>query len=114
MKFSEEAKLRERIHQLVRLKATGRPKQPARRLGISKRSLSRILNEMREDGFPIAYDRKRERYYYETEVVFEVKFYVAQEVETRKVVGGKFFKFFDNFFGSAPDSGAGRSFLCGR
>ncbi len=114
MKFSEEANLRERIHQLTRLKATGTPDQLARRLDMSKRNLFRTINEMRADGFPIVYDRLRERYYYEKEVVFEVKFYVAEKVEAQKITGGEFFQFFDNFFGSVPDFGSGRGFLCGR
>lgn len=106
MKFLEIASLRERIHQLVRLKATGTPDQLARRLEMPKRNLFRIINEMREDGFPIAYDRIRERYYYEKEVIFEVKFHVAEEVELRKVIGGKFSAILDNFFCSMPDFGS--------
>ena len=114
MKFSEEAKLRERIHRLVHLKATGTPEQLANRIGVSKRNLYRIINDMREDGFPIIYDRHRERYYYEKEVVFEIKFYVAGEKEVKNVVGGKNFTSFFDFFRPVPDSGTGMGFLCGR
>jgi len=98
MKFSEEATLRERLHHLIRLKATGSPKQLARRLDMSKRNLFRLIYEMRNDGFPIAYDRIQERYYYEKEVVFEIKFQVVEQVEAQRVMGGQFFRFFDDFF----------------
>ena len=81
---------------------------------MSKRNLYRIINDMREDGFPIAFDRRRGSYYYENEVVFVFKFSVLEENDLPKIKGGRNFEFFDNFFCSVPDSGTGRGFLCGR
>ena len=106
--------MRERIHQLIRMKATGTPSQLAQRIGVSERNLYRIINDMREDGFPILYNRDRGRYYYEKEVVFEIKFYVAGEKEVKNVVGGKNFSFFFDFFHPLPDTGSGWGLLCSR
>lgn len=114
MRFSEEVNLRERIHHLIRLKATGTPCQLASRLSIPIRKLHRILNGMKDDGFPICYDRNRERYFYETEVVFEVKFQIAEEVNLQKVIGGNNFKIIDFFYGSMSNFVTGRDLLCSR
>ena len=113
MNFFEEADRREQIHQLIKLRATGTPKQLAKRLGMSKRSLFRIIEEMRGRGFPIAYDKLRECYYYEQEVTFIFKISVIEENDHRKETGGENFSFFDNFFFRVPDSGTERRFLCG-
>lgn len=63
-----------RIHNLIRLKATGSPKTFASRLDISERSLKRLIQQLRNQGFPVAYDVYRQTYYYEKDVklLFEV------------------------------------------
>jgi len=53
------------IDYLIKRKATGDLDSFARRNGLSKRAMTDVLNEMKELGFPIRYDRTRNTYYYE-------------------------------------------------
>lgn len=53
------------IDHMIKNKATGSLEEFARKNSLSKTTLSEILNEMKEMGFPIKYDRKRNSYYYE-------------------------------------------------
>ncbi len=78
----------ERIHTLIRLKATGTPKDFAKRLGVSKRTLERLLQQMREQGFPITYDTARQSYFYHNEVKFSFQLYINGEKEI-SIKGGK-------------------------
>lgn len=52
------------IDYLIRKRATGDLSSFSKRNGLSKSTLSEILNQMKEMGFPIAYDRSRKTYYY--------------------------------------------------
>jgi biotin operon repressor len=52
----ERACIKERILQLVRLRATGTPSELAMKLEISERSIKRIIHELREAGNNIMYD----------------------------------------------------------
>jgi hypothetical protein len=54
----EKACIKERILQLVRLRATGTPSELAMKLEISERSIKRIMHELRETGNNIIYDYK--------------------------------------------------------
>jgi len=65
MKFFEQMKRFERIDQLVRLKATGAPKELASKLNISERRMYDLINAMKEMGAPITYSHQRQSYYYE-------------------------------------------------
>lgn len=53
------------IDYVIRHKATGDLEAFAQRNNISKTTLSEILNEMKEMGFPIKYDRTKRTYFYE-------------------------------------------------
>ncbi len=78
----------QRIHQLIRMKATGPPCQFSDRLGISDRQLYRLLDELKSYGLPIKYCRIRQSYYYSREVEFEVSF-IIREAGKHSVFGGK-------------------------
>ncbi len=52
------------IDYLIKRKATGDLENFACKNGLSKRAMSDVLNEMKELGFPIKYDRVRYTYYY--------------------------------------------------
>ena len=58
----------------IKRKATGNPKEFARRLGISERSLYEYLNLMKELGAPINYCYIRQSYYYECEGNLIIRF----------------------------------------
>lgn len=52
---------------MIRKKATGDLETFAKKNNLSKRGLSDVLNEMKEMGFPIKFDRSRRTYYYDEE-----------------------------------------------
>lgn len=64
----------ERLHHLIKLKATGSPKQCARKLEISERQLYNTLNLMKELGAPVYFYLSIGSYCYEHEVEFEFGF----------------------------------------
>ena len=64
----------QRIDQMIRLKATGNPKQLAKKLNISERHLYQFLSYMREMGAPITYCSYSESYVYTQNVHFDVGF----------------------------------------
>ena len=55
----------ERLDQLIRLKATGSPKELAVLMNCSERNMYRMINQLKELGAPIAYDQHIQSYYYE-------------------------------------------------
>jgi hypothetical protein len=59
--------LKVRILKLADLKSTGSPDELAYRFGISKRSVKRIVGEIREDGQAIRYCHLRKSYVTEKE-----------------------------------------------
>ena len=57
-----------KLNEFIITKHTGTPKQLARKLEISERSLNYYISFMRNElKAPIVYDRKSETYWYETE-----------------------------------------------
>lgn len=52
---------------MIRKKATGDLESFAKKNRLSKSTLSEIINQLKEMGFPIKYDRSRRTYYYEEE-----------------------------------------------
>jgi predicted DNA-binding transcriptional regulator YafY len=65
----------ERIDTLIRLRSTGTPDQMAEKLGISRATWFRWLEQLTDDlGLPIDYDEYRKTYYYTKRGWFVVKF----------------------------------------
>jgi len=62
----------ERMDQLIRLKATGNPKEFAARLGISQSLLFYNLDLLKSMGAPIRYCKQAGRYEYEQPVILEI------------------------------------------
>ena len=57
-----------RLHELIKAKQTGAPKELAQKLAISERSVNYYIAFMRNElNAPVVYDRKTETYLYETE-----------------------------------------------
>ena len=63
----------QRLDGLIRRKQTGSPQQLANRLGISVRSVFRLLSEMKDLGLPVAYSSVDQTYYYTKEVRVDIK-----------------------------------------
>ena len=64
-KYLELQNLIERADRLIRLKATGTSVKFAVKLGISRATLFRLLQHLRETGKPVKYCKYRQTYYYE-------------------------------------------------
>ncbi len=76
MQIIKQLELIERVDQLIRLNATGRPDQFAYRLGISKTKLYRILSIMKDMDAPLKYDGNLRSFIYEKDVTFSFGFQV--------------------------------------
>lgn len=64
MTFLEHLTLLRRMDSLIRRKATGNYLQLSQKLGISKASIYRYLDDLRSLGAPIVYCRSRQSFYY--------------------------------------------------
>ncbi|MBS2096787.1 HTH domain-containing protein [Carboxylicivirga linearis] len=89
-KLTKTIQLMERIDCLIKRKATGTPNELAERLQISKASLHRVLDVMKEFGAPIEYSVLSQSYIYTSQVSFYCGFYTKelQENDLLKVSGG--------------------------
>ncbi|MES2417616.1 MAG: helix-turn-helix domain-containing protein [Bacteroidota bacterium] len=52
------------LHKLIKERRTGTPEELAKRLRLSKSRLSRIIEELKLEGVPLAYSRQIRSYYY--------------------------------------------------
>jgi len=68
-----------RLHDLVRLRATGSTPELMEKLKVSKSGLYRQLELLKNLGAPISYDRAEQRYYYTDE--FEWQWEVLRKGE---------------------------------
>lgn len=89
-RLTKQIALIERIDQLIRLRATGTPKQLAGRLEISEATLFRIIDTMKELNAPVYYDFTAQSYLYEEETSFKCGFYIREltEAEQQSTGGG--------------------------
>ncbi len=99
MTFIEKLNTIERIDQLIRLKATGSPKDLASRLALSRSTLYTILESMRQMGAEIEYCRTDQSFYYRIDKPLAIGF-----VEKKSIRGGKNEQYFSpsDFFGQTP------------
>ena len=74
MSLLDKLQLLERIHGYIARKGTGSPSTFARKIGISERSLYRILAELKGNGIDIQYDRDRKTYVYLSETTILIKY----------------------------------------
>ncbi|MBL7803772.1 MAG: HTH domain-containing protein [Saprospiraceae bacterium] len=65
MTFFDHVNRIKRLHNLIRMKSTGSPKDLADRMAVSRSTLFRHLDDLRSMGAPIAYEKDRQTYYYE-------------------------------------------------
>ena len=104
MNIFDELFLFQRLDNLLRTRATGTPQQLASRLNVSERQTYRLLDRLREQGFPIAFCKASGTYYYAAPVKVRLDITVGDE-QLLKITGGE--NKFDLFssltiFGSDP------------
>lgn len=75
------------IHKLVAAQRTGTPEEFARQLGIKKRMLYDMIDELKARDLPISYSRTNKTFYYTTPVNFQLDYKIEvldeQELENR-------------------------------
>jgi predicted DNA-binding transcriptional regulator YafY len=79
MNIFDELFALQQIDYLIRNRATGPPKRLASRLKTSECSIYRILERLKDQGFPIAYDKSAQTYYYLSPVKWHAEFVVGNE-----------------------------------
>lgn len=78
----------ERLHNLIRRKATGTPTKCAEKLNISERQLYNTLDLMKSMGAPLFYDFSICAYCYEYEVNWQFGFFRCLEEEEMSKIQG--------------------------
>ena len=90
-KLTKQIAVLERVDQLIRLKATGRPRQLASRLKVSEATVFRIIETMKELNAPVCYDLNRQSYVYSEFTIFKCGFYYKElDNDTEQNVSGGF------------------------
>jgi transcriptional antiterminator len=104
MKFIEQIRLLERVDQLIRLKATGNPKELASRLEVSERTVYNIMENLRDLGIDLYYCEQRRSYCYNGS--FRIQFLIRAVDNREQIVGGEkkvnIFSLLQNFCSDAP------------
>jgi predicted DNA-binding transcriptional regulator YafY len=67
------------IHELILRETTGSPDEFAKRLKIHRRQLYNILNELKDYGAGIKYDRIKRTYYYTNRFEVSIKLFETKE-----------------------------------
>jgi predicted DNA-binding transcriptional regulator YafY len=90
MKLLQQIELIERLDQLIRLKATGNPKNLATKLEVSEATLYRAIEAIKSMGAPVEFSIRYQSYVYSKEVNFMCGFFMKGLTpdETKKVNGG--------------------------
>ncbi len=89
-KLEEQINQIEQLDQLIRMQATGKPKQLANRLQISEASLFRLFDVMKSLNAPIKYNIYLQSYVYEHNVSFKFGFFAIEisQQKAKQINGG--------------------------
>ncbi len=103
MNFIEDIHLFQRIDNLIRLKATGSPKQLSKKLGLCERQVLNIIHALRDEGLPIVYDKINKTYFYAREVLTKFEVFVITDDGKKNILGGmqNNFNYFENIYNAA-------------
>lgn len=93
MTIIEQVEKIEYLNYLIRQKNTGSAKELSVKLGVSKNTIHRLLEAMRNLGCPISYCITQKTYYYETDGNICLKFqeYKLEKFELHRINGGKIY-----------------------
>ena len=80
-----------KIHRLIELQNTGRPKELAKKLNISERQVYVILEQLKEMDAPIRFNRRTNTYYYmrQFDIKINVSIQVISEENLMNIYAGK-------------------------
>ncbi|KAB1160599.1 DNA-binding protein [Tenacibaculum aiptasiae] len=83
----------QRLHSLIAIESTGTPKELARLMNISERSVHLLIGELKDYNAEICYSRSRKTYYYcndfDLQVIISVN--VLTNNEVTRIFGGNYF-----------------------
>lgn len=79
MRWFEDIKKLKYLHWLITQNATGSPKQFAKKLGMTERSVYRIIDDLRLSGFPIRYSEHKKSYQYDKSVTVIIEISIEGE-----------------------------------
>ncbi len=83
MKFFEQLERLEQMHQLIKMRATGAPKEFAQKMGVSESTLYELLNIARELGACIEFSRSRRSYIYRNPMSLQIGFSSLESVQIK-------------------------------
>ncbi len=83
MRFFDELSKLEYLDYLIRIGGTGPMRQLAEKLAVCQRTAERMLQYLREEGFPIEYDSVRNTYYYTKPVSIQIAITVGDQTIVR-------------------------------
>ena len=81
----------ERIHRLIRTESTGTPCEFAEKVSLSRRQLYNLLEEFKDYGAEIKYDRCKQSFYYINDFCLEMTIKVITPItplDNLKIYGG--------------------------
>jgi DNA-binding MarR family transcriptional regulator len=87
MKLIENAAMVDRVICLIKRKATGEVATLASKLQMSKRSVQRLIKDMKEEGYPIEYCKHSNSYILRESVTYEFRITVGNQ-DLLKIKGG--------------------------
>ena len=90
MKLIQQLNQLERLDALIRRKATGTPRELARKFSVSERTVYNLLETLRQMGAEIEYCHSRCSYYYTIQMKFRYGF-IVDHANSRMINGGNFF-----------------------
>jgi predicted DNA-binding transcriptional regulator YafY len=84
-KISKRISQQERLDDLIRKKATGTPLELAQKMALSERTIYHLIEELREYGASIVYNKFRGSYEYTKDFVFPFKKHSLIYIKTKQM-----------------------------
>ncbi len=82
----------QQLHLLIENEQTGSPRELSNRMQISERLIYSLLEQLKDFGAKVSYDRTRKTYYYREkfQLYVNISVYVCSNNETREIFGGSY------------------------
>ena len=94
MHYINELERLHQLHGLIKNENSGTPKQIARKMQISERSIYRLIEKLKDLNAEVCFDRKRNTYYYLSpfELQFSITVKAISNNDIVNLYGGCFFQ----------------------
>ncbi len=94
MKLIDHIERINRLHELIRFRRTGTPRELAKRLGLSPSMVYKIMEELKSRGVPIEYSRQLKTYFYGSQYLMNIKidFRQLNDQEIEECRGGNVYQ----------------------